>query len=270
MTHDVQYRRILYRMGYYNYQQGLIYHRLREQSGWNSHLRNCRSFIARSLYFAKPSIVTVLGSGWLLDLPLKEIAEQVRQVNLVDIIHPPDVKKQITVFPNVTLREEDISGGLIGEVWSIAGKRLFFNKLKSLDAIRIREYSPQYDPGMVISLNLLTQLESLPLRLLRKKSAIEEECFVKLRKKIQENHLNFLGKHMSLLITDISEIVTMSSGGKHEIRSVLTEIPHAMLEEEWTWHFDFSDSDYYRKKSVFKVSAKLFGKGLGNNNTNRC
>lgn len=256
-------------MGYYNYQQGLIYHRLKEQSGWNSHLRNCRSFITRSLYLAKPSIVTVLGSGWLLDLPLKEIAEQVRQVNLVDIVHPPDVKKQITVFPNVTLREEDITGGLIGEIWSIAGKRLFFNKLKSLDAIRIREYSPQYDPGMVISLNLLTQLETLPLKLLRKKSAIEEEYYVKLRKKIQESHLNFLGKHMSLLITDISEIVTLSSGEKHEIRSVLTEIPCGMHEEEWTWHFDLNDSDYYRKKSVFKVSAKLFDKGLGDNNTNR-
>lgn len=267
MAHDIPYRRILYRMGYYNYQQGLIYHHLREEVGWNSHLRNCRNFITRSIEIAKPSIVTVLGSGWLLDLPLREIAELAGQVNLVDIVHPPDVKKQVAIFENVLLREEDVTGGLIGDVWRTAGKRFFFNKLKSFDAIGIREFSPQYDPGMVISLNILTQLESLPLALLRKKSAVEEECFVKLRKEIQESHLRFLGKHMSLLITDISEIVTESSGEKHEIRSVLAEIPDGRLEEEWTWHFDLKDSDYYRKKSVFRVSAKLFDKGLGDNTT---
>ena len=224
MTHDVQYRRILYRMGYYNYQQGLIYHRLREQSGWNSHLRNCRSFIARSLYFAKPSIVTVLGSGWLLDLPLKEIAEQVRQVNLVDIIHPPDVKKQITVFPNVTLREEDISGGLIGEVWSIAGKRLFFNKLKSLDAIRIREYSPQYDPGMVISLNLLTQLESLPLGC-SGKIGDRRGVFCKTKKEDSGKPFEFPWKTHVVADNRYFGNCNHEFRGKHEIRSVLTESP---------------------------------------------
>lgn len=246
-------------MGYYNYQQGLIYHHLQEEGGWNSHLRNCRNFIIKSLNIIKPSTVTVLGSGWLLDLPLREIANQVRQINLVDILHPPDVKRQVSVFKNVSLREEDITGGLIIEVWRNAGKRFFFNRLKSLEAIRIPGYKPQYDPGMVISLNILTQLESLPLELLRKKSVLEEDSFLKFRKKIQQSHINFLEKNISLLITDLSEIVTESSGDKYEIKSVLADIPHGIIEEEWTWHFDLKDPDYYRKKSIFKVSATLFG-----------
>ncbi len=66
------------------------------------------------------------------------------------------------------LSEQDVSGGLIEEVWNKAGKRTFLNRLSSLETIVIPEYQPVEDPGLVISLNILTQLEVLPERLLRK------------------------------------------------------------------------------------------------------
>ena len=258
MTLNISYRTILHRMGYYNYQRGLIFHHLDEEGSWNSHLKNCRDFILKALDFYKPSKVTVLGSGWLLDLPLKEINDIVKEINLVDIIHPPEVKEQAAVLKKVILREEDVSGGLISEVWQKAGHRTFLNKLRSLDEIIINEYKPQFDPGMVISLNILTQLESMPLELLKKRSVKNQDSYLRFRKEVQSKHISFLKKHKSVLITDISEVITDNSGNISENPSVLTDLPEAKFKEEWTWNFDLRKSDYYSKKSVFKVSAMAF------------
>jgi hypothetical protein len=202
--------------------------------------------------------VTVLGSGWLLDLPLKEINEMVTEINLIDIIHPPEVREQASRLKKVILREEDISGGLINEVWQKAGHRSFLNKLRSLDEIIINEYKPQFDPGMLISLNILTQLESLPLELLKKRSVKNEESYFRFRKEVQSKHISFLKHHNSVLITDISEVITDSSGRITENPSLLADLPEAKFKEEWTWNFDLRKSDYYSKKSVFKVSAMAF------------
>jgi len=258
MTHSALYRIILQKMGYYNYQRGLIYHHLNQEGGWNSHLRNCRNFILKSIDCIKPAVVTVLGSGWLLDIPLREMADQLTEINLVDIVHPPEVKNQVSGIKNVILREEDISGGLISEVWEKAGHKLFFNKLRSLDEIKIPEYQLSFDPGLIISLNILTQLESLPVELLKKKAIADEKSYIGFRKAIQQNHIIFLKKHKSVLITDLSEIVTESSGKVSEIISVLTDLPEGIFKEEWTWNFDTKSSDYYNKKSIFRVAAKLF------------
>jgi len=257
MTLSTSYRRILHRMGYYNYQQGLIYRHLNQEGGWSSHLGNCRSFILKSFDLIRPSVITVLGSGWLLDLPLRELADRVTAINLVDIVHPPEVKSQVAELKNVILREEDVTGGLISEVWQKAGHRTFLNKLGSLDEIEIPEYKPEFDPGMVVSLNIFTQLESMPLQLLKKKSACDDDRFLQFRKEIQQNHIAFLRKHHSVLITDLSEVVTESNGRIDEIVSVLVDLPRARLKEEWTWNFDLKRSDYYRKRSVFKVAAIL-------------
>lgn len=257
MAHNLSYRKILHRMGYYNYQRGLIYHHFEEEGSWNSHLRNCRDFVLKALDFYKPSKVTVLGSGWLLDLPLEEMCDSVAEINLVDIIHPPEVKEQAGKLKKVFLREEDVSGGLITEVWEKCRHRLFFNKLRSLDEIRIFEYQPKFDPGMIISLNIMTQLENLPLEFIKKRSVKNEESYVCFRKEVQSKHLSFLENHKSVLITDISEIITDNSGNSTENPSVLTDLPEAKLKVEWTWNFDQRRSDYYRKKSVFKVAAMI-------------
>lgn len=257
MTLSASYRRILHRMGYYNYQQGLIYHHLNQEGGWNSHLQNCRNFILKAVEIVKPEIVTVLGSGWLLDFPLREISERVSVVNLVDIVHPPQVKSQTEGLKNVILREDDVTGGLVSEVWEKAGHRTFFNRLRSINGIQVPEYQPAFDTGLVISLNIFTQLESMPLELLKKKSKADDLSFLQFRKEIQYKHIAFLRKHESVLVTDLSEVVTEKSGRTSEIISVLVDLPDARMKEEWTWNFDLKRSDYYNKRSVFRVAALL-------------
>lgn len=255
MTHSAEYRRILQKMGYYNYQSGLISRHMNQEGGWDEHLERCRSFILKALDHYSPSAISVLGSGWLMELPLTEIVERNIKVNLVDIIHPPEVPAQAGILKNVNLIEADVSGGLISEVWNKSSKYSFFKKMKSLDDISIREYIPEYDPGMVISLNILTQLESLLVDFLKKRSNVKEEDFLKFRKKIQNRHLDFLKKNQSVLITDIAEISTGRSGNETTFHTMVADVPEGISKEEWIWNFDSKGVDFYNSTSVMKVLA---------------
>ena len=254
MTFPQSYRRILSKMGYYDYQQGLIYRHLKQGIGWQNHEKRCRDFIIKAADLHRPEKITILGSGWLMDIPLTELAERTKHICLIDIVHPPPVRDQVKQFKNVELSEQDISGGLIDEVWRKAGKRTFFNKLKSLAEIGIPEFRLE-DPGLVISLNIMTQLEAMPLRMLGNKAKAGEEDFYNFRKKIQESHLRFLEKHKSLLITDTAEIITDSSGNISEVKTLLADLPEGTMKETWRWDFDLKGSDYVMKRSVIEVSA---------------
>jgi hypothetical protein len=257
MTHSSSYRRILSRMGYYNYQSSLLFRDIKQEGMWDSHLEHCRSFILKALDIYNPSVVTVLGSGWLLDLPLAEMIEKHISVRLVDIIHPPEVRQQAADFPGIELVEEDITGGLINEVWKKAGNRFFFNKLRSLSSIIIPDYIPSGDQGMVISLNIVTQLESLILSFLEKHALIKEEEQLAFRTAIQKKHIAFLLKHPSVLITDTEEVITDRTGRVSSVQNLLPDIPEGRYSEEWTWDFDLTGTDFYNRKSIMKVKAVI-------------
>jgi hypothetical protein len=253
MTYSTSYRRILNRMGYYAYQNGLIYNHLNQEGGWDSHLARCRSFINRAMEYYKPDKVTVLGSGWLLDLPLAEMIEKTEKIYLVDIVHPPEVLKQAGELKRVVIVEHDITGGLIEMVWNTSRECTFFNKLKSLESIKVPEYNPDFDPGMVISLNLLTQLETRLIECLKKRSVISEDEFYRFRKEIQEKHLGFLMMHRSVLITDYDEVVSKKNGQTTISHTLITGLPQGKFSEEWTWGIDLKGVDYYNSRRTMKV-----------------
>jgi len=244
-------------MRYYSYQNGLIYHHVNQEGGWESHQEHCRSFILKALELYKPEKITILGSGWLLDLPFAELIERTGRVCLIDIIHPPDVISQVGSYTNVELIEQDVTGGLIEEVWQKTGKFSVFKKLKSLENIIVPEFKPDGDPGMVISLNILTQLESLLLDFLKKRSKIKEEEFNLFRTEIQRKHIDFLRKHRSVLITDYAEVITDRSGSVKTIPTLVTDLPPGQFTEEWTWNFDQTGADLYNSRSQFKIVALI-------------
>lgn len=247
-------------MGFYRYQEGLIHRHFNEEGGWDVHLRKCREYILYAIDRYKPENVTILGSGWLLDLPLVEMSELVKRITLVDIVHPSEVISQAGSLKNINIREEDITGGLISEVWSKTRRFCFLRKLKDISEIRVPVYKPDFDPGMVISLNILTQLENLPVEYLKKKSRSGEDHFSRFRKEIQTRHIEFLSSHRSVLITDIQEIQKTNEGEIIVIPTLRTDIPEGDSLEEWTWDFDLKGSDYYNRRSVMKVMAMILGK----------
>lgn len=257
MQHTPEYRRILHRMGYYSYQSGLIYRHLNQDGGWDEHNRKCRSYILNAIDLFRPEKVTILGSGWLLDIPLAEIAERTACIELVDIVHPPQVKEQVSVYGNVRLKEADVTGGLITEVWNSV-HRSFFRRTKSISEIRIPDYKPDEDPGLVISLNILTQLENLSLEYLRKKSSIPVAEFDSFRRCVQKKHVDFVSGRKSVLISDFEEVFTGNNGEQKVVPTLHTELPDGKMKEEWVWDFDARGSDYYTSSSVLKVLAVIY------------
>ena len=249
---------MLNKLGYYDYQRGLIIRHLKQEGGWDSHLEHCRRFILKATEFYNPEKITVLGSGWLLDIPLKELLEIAGSVTLLDIVHPPEVIKQVSSLKNVTLSEGDITGGLIENVWNETRKLPFFRKLNTLENINIPEYTFTEDPGLLISLNIMSQLDVLPVRYLKTRANAEEEEFIKFRAEVQKQHLKLLRKHKSVLLTDINEISTDRAGRKSEVRSIVTDLPEGKIKQGWEWDFDLKNTDYYEKISVMKVVAIMF------------
>lgn len=259
MSHNQEYRRILHRMGYYNYQNGLIYRHVGQEGGWDEHNRRCREYIINAINQIKPSKVTILGSGWLLDLPLAEISEMTEEVVLADIVHPPDVAIQIEAFRNVRLLETDVTGGLISEVWTAIKRYGLFTKMKSIESVKIPDYHPAEDPGFVISLNLLTQLENLPVDFIIRNARINKAEIDEFRKNVQKKHMDFLTTRSSVLISDIEEIFTSKDGSENVVHTLRTEIPTGNNYTEWTWDFDLRRSDYFNSSSVLRVAAVTYG-----------
>lgn len=259
MTHSPEYKRMLQLMGYYNYQNGLILRHMNQDGGWDEHCRRSRDFILKALNLYKPQKTTILGSGWLLDLPLAEIAESVKYVCLIDIVHPPEVLKQTATFKNVELLELDATGGLIEEVWKKSGKLSFFKRLKSLDNLIIPDFNIVDDSGLFISLNILTQLETLPVAYLEKKASLSKNEIDRFRSEIQKKHIDFLMKHNSVLISDVAEIFTDRSGKTNRVNTLMTELPSGRLNESWTWNFDLKNTDNFNSNSVMEVAAISFG-----------
>lgn len=42
-----------------------------------------------------------------------------------------------------------------------------------------------------------------------------------------------------------------------EVPSVLVNLPEGKYKEEWIWKFDLKRSDYYGKRSMYKVVAMI-------------
>jgi hypothetical protein len=257
MTYSDGQKRILSRMGYYDYQRGLIYRHLNHNGAWDGHLARSRNFILKAVDYCNPYQVTVLGSGWLLDIPLAELLEKGIKVRLVDIVHPPEVRNQTSGLNHVELVEDDVTGGLISEVWNKCHLYSSLFRLKSIGEIAVPGYRPGYEPGMVVSLNILTQLESMILRFLENRSSIYPADLLQFRTLIQERHMAFLGKHKSVLISDVSESYRSKSGHSTAVPTLLTKIPEGIFNEEWVWDFDPDGIDFKGRRSTLSVKAVL-------------
>lgn len=244
-------------MGYYDYQRGIIYRHLNQEGGWDSHLERCRRFILNAMDHFKPEKITVLGSGWLLDLPIAEMSEKAARITLVDIVQPPDVVRQFAGFSNVGIVEADITGGLIENVWNSTRRGFPFRRINTLENLNIPEFNTGSSQDMVISLNILTQLEVLPAELLMRKTRLPAGEISAFRKAVQQKHIEFLRKHTSVLITDTAEYFTGVSGETEITKTAIAELPDGRYREEWTWNFDLIKSDFNERRSVLRILALI-------------
>lgn len=248
-------RHITRRLGYKANQQGIINRYLRERGQWDSHLWRCRKYILDSITYHKPDSITFLGSGWLLDIPLEEAAERCRKVRLVDVLHPPQVRHKVAGINNVELYRQDISGGALAGIWDA------YRKGAGVSSMEMPVYDPGFDTGLVFSVNILTQLDSLPVDFLVRKAGMSYRDLRPMRKNMQKAHIGYLVNTDSILITDYIEYLKTGDKIIGNNRLVFCSLPAGRRMEEWIWEFDNSGNYYSGKRVIFGVKALDLVKG---------
>lgn len=229
---------IIKRMGFVRDQEGIMNRYLREQPNWKTHLARTRKFIKGSFTDHPAESVAVLGSGWLLDIPLNDLCRRFKRVNLVDIHHPPQIRRKTRDYHQVELVTADLSGGAVQQLWEIRKKKTYSPAAGRLDEIRLEPPLTDLQADAYISVNLLNQLDILLCDYLKKNDYFQQEMLTGFRSRIQSFHLEWITEIPGCLITDTVE-VNVDRKGNETVKSLLyTTLPAGFRSEQWNWEFD--------------------------------
>lgn len=243
------------KVGYVKDQMGIQNRYVREQQQWQSHLENTKQYILDFVEnMPKRSSIAVLGSGWLLDVPIEKLAEQFETVYLYDIVHPEQIVVRMSHFPNVRLQTCDLTGGAV-----LLAERAesFQDFLDGLQTLKVEVDFSQYDA--VVSVNLLNQLDILLCDFLSKKFSVKESDLKQVRKFVQQLHVNGLPAGKSCLITDVQEQNLSLQKGNTEYKDLIyCELPQSNSCREWVWKFDTNQMYHKGMHTFLKVHAMQF------------
>lgn len=227
---------------------------LREGHNWESHLSNSQQVILREINRAQPKTIAILGSGWLLDVPLRQLLEQNIQIYLFDIAHPNKVVNRFRRVESVHLVSIDLTFGAIDRVFDFAMRPSEFAYGAFLNDIRLCSEQPFSGFDLVISVNTLSQLHAPLMALFETSGRLGKYNYQELIEALQTLHINSLPRVQSLLITEVDEALI---NGKHELVSisprVFTNIAEFEMVKEWEWLFDTHSTyidDYIIRKRV--------------------
>jgi len=246
-------------MGYLRDQEGIMHRFLREGEGWQAHLHHSKGFISSA--FQKqdgernsPESLAVLGSGWLLDLPLKALQERFNHIYLVDVHHPPQVRKKVKGMARVSCLEADLSGGALAQAWAWSREKPTRRRPFS-EVLQLGYPLDEIRPEAFVSLNLMNQLDILLCDFLEKSGLQSPDALLGIRQKIQANHLEWIRKKPACLITDVLERNTDHKGQVHERPLIHVGLPECPRMEAWDWAFDHSGNYHSGQHTTMKVRA---------------
>lgn len=248
--------KIIRRMGFVKDQEGIMKRYLNESSQWQDHLTKTRSFIANSFTGSGAKSVAVLGSGWLLDVPLDELRLRFEQIYLVDIYHPPQIRKKVAAMEGVELVEEDLSGGAIEQLWKLLRKNK--SGIPATDLVEEISLIPplaEIQPDALISVNLLNQLDILLCDHIGRKLPYQQELSLSFRAAIQAFHVDWITKKPGCLITDFIEHKIPNKGTASSKPLLYTDLPGGIRRESWQWDFDSQGTYHPGSRTYMEVQA---------------
>ena len=251
-----KWNRTIRRMGFIRDQDGIINRYFRESAHWEKHLENTRQFISHSFTDTPVESVAVLGSGWLLDVPLDHLLQRFKHLYLVDIHHPIQIRKKTAAMSQVELIEEDLTGGAVVQIRQLLRKRRTSLKAKEITGL-ISLAPPLSDihPDALVSVNLLNQLDIILCDYLRRTGDFQQGSLNPLREAIQAFHLDWITKKPGCLVTDTREEVVDKNGMKSSKALLYTDLPRGIRNESWWWDFDSQGTYHPGSRTRMEVQA---------------
>jgi hypothetical protein len=211
---------------------------LGEEGSWESHLQKTRQTILDEFNRINPKTVAVLGSGWLLDVPVKEILEGGATVKLIDIAHPQRIKHKFGSNPNIQLVDYDLTG-CIDTFLDFAKSLDKINANRFIDSLRFPKHKISLDDDFCISVNTLSQLHVLFANYLTRQKGNSNVSADEIAKAVQQAHIDFLPKGRSLLITDFEEELYDEEEKLVGVNPrVFINLNQYQKVKSWSWNFD--------------------------------
>lgn len=248
-------RKILRKTGLIRDQKGIMNRYLSEGSHWDDHLANCKDFIVEAAAGKNRESVFVLGSGWLLDVPVEFLLHEFGRVYLVDLFHPPQIMHKFMGQGKVEFVNADLSGGMITTAYDFARGALSFPGL--LDT-PLKPFAYPGEPGLILSVNLLSQIDTLLVEYLERNVSLTGEEIIQFRRKVQEHHLSDLQPNRTCLVTDFEENFFAPDNETRKKSLLYTTLPPAKTEKEWNWEFDTTKTYRPGYKTTMRVKAIQF------------
>jgi hypothetical protein len=243
-------------MGYYDDQSGILRRYGREKQGWDIHLQNTRQFVLQSALSKNRQSCIILGSGWLLDVPLDELSHLFASVTLADVRHPAPVRRKAKELGNVQLITCDISG-FIEPVYHYARQYRYKKSRPPLDSIVPTSLPDLNIYDFVCSCNIINQLDILLVDYLLQFFDLEKDELRAFREKVQAYHIKNLPVQHSCIVADYEEKIYSPDNQLIErnisVYHPITTKPDA---RRWTWIFDTAMTYHAGKKTTFEVLAR--------------
>ncbi len=226
----------------------------RQQTSWMPHLQNTRRFILSTANRCQNrNKIVILGSGLLLDVPLLELTLMFREVVLVDIVFLPEVRKTAKKYSNVKLFPVDITN---------VAQKLFENVRLGICELPKATHplisSLDEDIGLVVSLNLLSQLWVMPRAYaLKTLPLLDEEELDDWCGQIVSSHYAFL-QLLTCSVCLVADYEFVKRDKTCYITSCGSTVFNLQLpdpEESWTWNImPIGENNEYTSKEL-KVGA---------------
>ena len=218
------------RVGYLRGQLGIKVRHRQCRSAWRPHLELTKVAILSAVkQCTQRRKCLILGSGRLLDVPLRELSRQFREVILVDTVHPLSAYLSARWYGNVRLIRADVTG-TTEQLTHIRSKRE-----TPLPGSSPTLFCDDPEIDYVASVNLMSQLGYLPgVFLENKRSEDEIEGYAR---SLMNGHLDYLERLPGVvtLVTDYEKLVRDKAGEVIERIDILHGVPLPWQGEEWTW-----------------------------------
>lgn len=231
-------KKIYQKLGYSIDQEGILTRFLREGNAWKSHLEHTKQWIRDAYAHKEYSSIAIFGSGWLLDVPIDDIIRDFKEVYLFDIIHPLQITHKYKKYPHVHFIEADVTGGVAKKIYERITAKSHVRK-HPLPQLTQTQFSYHVPFDLVVSVNIVNQLDILLLEALEKHESVSEEEKQDFRYCIQKKHMHLLEQYNYCLISDWEKIVTHTkTGNTYTEPLVFVEPPAHKHQSEWLWNFD--------------------------------
>ena len=239
-----------------NDQDGIFQRYQQERAEWDLHLSNTKKFITECLDKSDVQNIAILGSGWMLDIPVEFLAERFERVVFYDIRHPVFIQNKYKEQKNFHFIPIDLTGGLISKVYYMLSGRKKPDVVEISDKLTNTGFKLPEPAGYVVSVNLLNQLDILIIDYIRRQIKMDSNTEVKLRKRVQEEHLKLLPPGYSCMVTDYEEVHLDNEDtiiGKHTL--IHCTLPAGKYRKTWTWNFDTRKTYNLNHKTHLNVVA---------------